>query len=106
MHALDVPGHRHQIPLALGLVQPAHAHLAPAHHLLDDASLPGKATEFVRRRAILAILSFQVDTIRHPTLVRFVMLHKLFELAWLARKTWDRYGGCDGALVELFGNPR
>ena len=37
MHAFDVPGHRHEAPFALGLGQPTHAHLTPAHHLLDDA---------------------------------------------------------------------
>lgn len=37
VHALDVPGHRYETPLALSLLQTAHAHLRPAHHLLDDA---------------------------------------------------------------------
>ena len=37
MQPLDIPSHRHQRPLAARLVQPAHAHLAPTHHPLDDA---------------------------------------------------------------------
>lgn len=36
MHALVVPGHGDEAPLALSFVQSAHADLTPAHHLLDD----------------------------------------------------------------------
>ncbi len=55
MHALDVPGHGHEVPLALRLVQPAHAHLTPAHDVLDDAEhgLDGLLAQFVQRPACL-----------------------------------------------------
>ncbi len=55
MHALDVPGQGHEVPLALRLVQPAHAHLTPAHDVLDDAEhgLDGLLAQFVQRPACL-----------------------------------------------------
>ena len=36
-HALQVPGHGHEVPLAADMIEPAQQELAESQHGLDDA---------------------------------------------------------------------